>query len=113
MRLPTSPETKAAILLLGLAALNALVGAVGGGAQVLHTAAAPAALPPVGSAQRKDMDWCLRNVGIIHDVYWASACASQPADDAADCTLPEPRASQLNAARAKAEQQCVDEAAGR
>lgn len=141
MRLQDHPETTAAMLLVGLAALHGLLGAAGGWPQgVLLAAPAPRPLPPVGSRARKDIDWCLENVSMIHDVYWASACAVdaqeqrarriaclgphagdrracetglEAPDDSTDCTLPEHRARDLNTARAKAEQQCLDEAAAR
>ena len=141
MRLANHPQATAAVLLVGLAALHALLGAAGGGPQgALRATAAPHPLPPVGSSRRKDLDWCLQNVSIIHDVYWASACAvaareqrarrnaclarrtgaegacameAEPPDDSTDCTLPEQRAGELNAARARAEQQCLEDAGAR
>ncbi|MEJ8837234.1 hypothetical protein [Ramlibacter sp. AN1133] len=141
MRLRNHPEITAAILLVGLAALHALLGAAGGWPQgALLAAPLPRPLPPVGSSARKDMDWCLQNVTMIHDVYWASACTVaageqrarrvaclahppgngrscdaglEPPDDSSDCTLPDSRARDLNAARARAEQQCFDQAAAR
>jgi hypothetical protein len=141
MRVRDRPETLAAMLLVGLAALNALIGAAGGAPRLgTPVAAAPQPLPALGSSARKDMDWCLRNVSIVHDVYWASACAVdaqqqrarraacllahpagdascgtglEPPDDSSDCTLPDARARDLNAARARAEQQCFDEARAR
>jgi hypothetical protein len=141
MRIRDHPESTAAILLVGIAALHAMLGAAGGWPQgVLLAGPVLRPLPPVGSSARKDMDWCLQNVSIIHDVYWASACvvdAQQqydrrvaclathpgkdracdtglgPPDDSSDCTLPDIRARDLNVARARAEQQCLDEAAAR
>ncbi|GAB3657130.1 hypothetical protein [Ramlibacter alkalitolerans] len=141
MRIRDHPESTAALLLVGIAAFHAMFDAAGGwpqGALLARPVLRP--LPPVGSSARKDMDWCLQNVAIIHDVYWASACvvAAQqqdarrvaclashpgkdhacetglgPPDDSSDCTLPDQRAGELNVARAKAEQQCMDEAAAR
>jgi hypothetical protein len=141
MRIRDHPQATAAILLVGLSALHALIGAAGGGPPRAFLAASlPHPLPPLGSSARKDIDWCLQNVTIIHDVYWASACAvdaqkqrarslaclashsgnagacdagREPPDDSSDCTLPDSRARDLNLARAKAEQQCLDEAAAR
>ena len=141
MRIRDHPETAAAILLVGLAALHALLDVAGGWPEgVLLALPVPHRLPAVGSSARKDMDWCLQNVTMVHDVYWASACAVdaeqqrarrtaclarrpaneracdtglEPPDDSSDCTLPDNRARDLNAARAKAEQQCLDEAAAR
>jgi len=127
------PEIAAVLLLVGIAALQALLDAAAGWPQaVLRAAPAPPAraLPAAGSSERKAMEWCLQNVAMIHDVYWASACSVEaelqqarrvacqphcgagfePPDDSPDCTLPEHRARELNAARAKAEQQCMDEA---
>ena len=118
MRIADHPEATAAILLVGLVALH---GWLGGGLTWPRSAAlvAPArqALPAPGSNARKTLEWCRENVTIIHDVYWASACASagkagEAADDSPDCTLPDDRARALNMARAKAEQQCLDEATG-
>ena len=136
MRLTKHPHATAASLLVGIAALHGLLGAAGGGPGGVGPAAPSAgALPPAGSSARHDLEWCLQNVSIIHDVYWASACvvdaqaqrertaacvapraqqacedAPEPADESPDCTLPEDRARGLNAARAKAEQQCLAEA---
>ncbi|HET8748619.1 MAG TPA: hypothetical protein VFM98_23700 [Ramlibacter sp.] len=128
------PETTAVLLLVGIAALQALLDAAAGWPQdVLRAAPAPPALPAAGSRERKAMEWCLQNVAMIHDVYWASACSVEaemqqarrvacqphcaaglePLDDSPDCTLPEHRARELNTARAKAEQQCMDEATKR
>jgi hypothetical protein len=95
------------------------------------------ALPAPGSTERKAFDECRHNVSIVHDVYWASACTVladehrqlrsacmasrgspqllcppllEPVDDSPECTLPDDRAASLNAARAQAEQECLDEA---
>jgi hypothetical protein len=96
----------------------------------------PQVLPPPGSSARSRLDWCGEQVAMIHDVHWASACELlarerqarhaaclrekpaagceaelEPPDDSPDCTLPDRRALALNQARARAEQQCIDEAA--
>ena len=141
MRLTKHPHATAASLLVGIAALHGLLGAAGGGPGGVGPAAPSAgALPPAGSSARHDLEWCLQNVSIIHDVYWASACAvaareqrarrnaclarrtgaegacameAEPPDDSTDCTLPEQRAGELNAARARAEQQCLEDAGAR
>lgn len=136
MRITQHPETAAALLLVGLAVLDAGVGAWREGpAHGLAPAVSRQALPPPGSTARNRLDWCGEQVAMIHDVYWASACelvareqqarraaclrepsgaeceaTPAPPDDSADCTLPELRALALNQARAKAEQQCIDEA---
>jgi hypothetical protein len=121
MRVLDRPERAAAMLLGGIAVLNAFMDVATGRPQRVSGAAPMArVLPVAGSTARKTMDWCLENVTMIHDVYWASACATEakeqrapggePPDDSPDCTLPEGRARVLNAARAEAEQQCVDEA---
>lgn len=145
MRTLDPSETTAAVLLAGIAAIHALLGATGhwpqGGGAAQQSAVQPP-LPAPGSSARKAFEWCTDNVSIIHDVYWASACmvvadeqrrrraacgASQslsglatadpecaaalaPPDDSPDCTLPDQRALSLNRARAKAEQQCLEEA---
>ena len=121
MQIRRHPATAAVILLTGMAVFHALLGG-SGGASLLRPVQRPA--PSPASQAGKTLDWCRGNVTIIHDVYWASACSvvaeeqrKQPkpggeAPDASpDCTLPDDRARLLNAARAKAEQQCVEEAA--
>jgi hypothetical protein len=115
MRIADHPQAAAAILLAALVAVHQLLGGAGGwprGAS-LH-APVHQALPAPGSSAGKTLAWCRENVAIIHDVYWASACAAasgEAADNSADCTLPDDRAGALNLARAKAEQQCMEEAA--
>jgi hypothetical protein len=136
MRVLERPETAAAMLLAGLALLHAAIDVATSRPVRASIEAAPMRrLPAVGTSERKTLDWCLHNVAMIHDVYWASACtteadaqdgrrtaclhsasapdcvlAGDPPDDSPDCTLPEERARLLNAARAQAEQQCIDEA---
>ena len=112
MRVPGRPEAAAAMLLGGIAVLHASMDLTVRRTQEL-AATAPRPLPAAGSSARKNLEWCLRNVGIVHDVYWASACVGQSPDDSPDCTLPDKRALPLNTARAQAEQQCLDEALGR
>lgn len=79
MRIRHHPHTPAALLLGGIAALYALLG--GGGGVPHGPPYRPGAqpdqrpLPAPGTNERKSLDWCRHNVGIIHDVYWASACA--------------------------------------
>lgn len=120
MHIPHRPEAAAAILLAGMALLHGVLGG-SGGASLLRTAEAPS-LPAPGSRAGQTLEWCRSNVTIIHDVYWASACsvvaeeqrrlhpdAAAP-DGSPDCTLPDERARLLNAARANAEEQCVQEA---
>lgn len=122
MQIRHHPATTAALLLAGMAVLHALLGG-SGGASLLHPAA-QRPLPAPGSHAGKTLEWCRANVSIIHDVHWASACSlvaeeqrkGNPAggeapDDSPDCTLPDQRARPLNMARAKAEQQCLEEAA--
>lgn len=132
MRLPNRPESTAALLLAAIAVLHAFIGiATGRPHGATASAAVARALPAAGSSARKSLEWCLQNVSMVHDVYWASACASEAEarrarraacaacddddsdapDDSPDCTLPNARAGVLNAARARAEQQCLDEAA--
>lgn len=76
MRIWHHPLTPAAILLAGIAALHALLGAGGRVPQAPQGAqrVEPAQLPAPGTSERKSLDWCRHNVAIIHDVYWASAC---------------------------------------
>jgi len=121
MRSRDHADTAAAILLMGLAVLHGLLGGGGGwppAASFLEPVAKP--LPSLGSSARNALEWCQANVAIIHDVHWASACSvlaeeqrgqegAEP-DDSPECTLPDDRAGPLNLARARAEQQCVDEA---
>ena len=127
MHLPHRPETAAGLLLGGMALLHGVLGG-SGGASLLQPAMPTAASPPLpapASPAGQALEWCRFNVTIIHDVSWASACSAvaeehrrlHPDEDTIDgsteCTLPDERARLLNAARAKAEQQCVDEAVGR
>ena len=114
MRALDRPESAAAMLLGGLAVLHACVDLASGRPHAAPAdVAAAQALPARGTPARRTLEWCLQNVGMIHDVYWASACVRNAPDDAPDCTLPEERAQVLNAARAHAEQQCFDAARGR
>ena len=107
MRIRDHPDTAAAFVLLAVAVLSA-----SWGPPAFRTPAQM--LPPEGSSARLKLEWCRENVAIVHDVYWASACSRRAAegndDDSPDCTLPDDRALPLNAARARAEQQCLDEA---
>ena len=102
----------AALLLLAVAVLLAVPGSLPRNASPY--ASSPAPLPLAGSTERAKLDWCLDNVGMIHDVHWAAACAKlaeeTQVDDPIDCTLPDDRARPLNAARASEEQQCLAEA---
>jgi len=107
MRTRDHADTAAAILLVAVAVLFRWSGDAPA-PEALRTAAAPA-LPPPGSNARERFEWCRENVAIIHDLYWASACAGS-ADDSADCMLPDNRARTLNEARARAEQQCLVDA---
>jgi hypothetical protein len=122
MQIRHHPAMTAAILLGGMAVLHALLGGSGGAS--LLGAREPLPLPSPASQAGKTLDWCRGNVSIIHDVYWASACSvvaeqqrqqlregGETPDGSPDCTLPDDRARPLNLARAKAEQQCVEEAA--
>jgi hypothetical protein len=121
MQIRHHPATAAAILLGSMAVLHALLGG-SGGASLLHPAERP--LPSPATPAGKTLEWCRGNVSIIHDVYWASACSvvaeeqrkatpapNEAPDGSPDCTLPDDRARSLNLARAKADQQCVEEAA--
>ena len=121
MRSSDHADIAAAILLMGLAVLHGLLG--GGGAWPRSASFSPPVeqqLPSLGSSARDTLEWCRANVVIIHDVHWASACAvlageqlgqgGVDPDDSPECTLPDDRAGALNGARAKAEQQCLDEA---
>lgn len=134
MRIRDHPQAEAAMLLVGIAAFNALLGVTDRWPQAgPQLTPAHRTLPPPGSSARKSVDWCREHVDIISDVHWASACLAmaqeqqerlrrcrdgravagcelqpEPPDDSPDCTLPEGRARVLNLARARAEQQCVD-----
>ena len=123
MQIRHHPATTAALLLGGMAVLHALLGG-SGGAALMHRTEQRSPLPAPGSHAAKTLEWCRSNVTIIHDVHWASACSlvaeeqrkghtagDEAADDSPDCTLPDQRALPLNMARAKAEQQCLEEAA--
>jgi len=115
MRIRDHPATAAAaILLAGLAALPGLLGGRGWPRPASVIAPARPHLPAPGTRARERLEWCRENVAMIHDVYWAAACAAaaSPAnpDDSPECTLPNERARPLNAARAKAEQKCLDDA---
>ncbi len=143
MRIHEHPDTAAALLLVGIAALHALLDRSGGWPEAgLRPPSLQRSLPAPGSSARRALEWCNANVSMIHDVYWASACvvaaeeqrrrgtacllaaaserasergceaALQTPDDSPDCTLPEDRARPLNLARAKAEEQCLEEARG-
>jgi hypothetical protein len=116
MHIRTRPEVSAAILLGGVAVLNALLG---GSGRTPLLQPPELALPAPGSEAGKTLTWCRGNVAIIHDMYWASACSvvaqeqrqrGEAGDDSPECTLPHDRAWSLNTARAKAEQQCLEEA---
>jgi hypothetical protein len=122
MRIQQHTQAAAAILLVGVLALFARLADRPG--QEPLAATAPPTLPPPGSNARASFDSCLQNVGVIHDLYWASACSVvaaekrrrgafdlQDEDDSPDCMLPQERARRLNEARAAAEQECRDEAA--
>jgi hypothetical protein len=112
MRIRLDATTAAAVLLSGVALLNAVNGGV---APVFP----PGLLPeqaarsrmPLSEFERLALESCYENVTIIHDVHWAAACMTNPGDDSSDCTLPDERAGRLNAARWAAEDRCVDEAA--
>ena len=114
MRIGHQPVMAAVILLAGMAASYGLLGSRH--AAVPATALAPVrqSLPAPGTQARSALDWCHENVAIIHDLYWATACAAAAdvgeAEDSTECTLPYERARPLNAARERAEQQCLDEA---
>ena len=114
MRIRHHPATAAAMLLAGVAALDGTPGS--GGAPVAPTVVAPVrqSLPAPGTQARSALEWCRENVATIHDLYWATACAAAAdvgeAEDSTECTLPNERARPLNAARERAEQQCVDDA---
>jgi hypothetical protein len=103
MRIQDHPGTAAAFLLAGMAALQ-------GPLPVAPNASAERTLPLPGTSARMALEWCRENVSIIHDVHWATACATQGEDDSPDCTLPDDRASILNADRAQAEDQCLADA---
>lgn len=123
MHIRLRPETAAGFLLAGMAVLHGLLGG-SGGASLQQRADGPA-LPSPTSKAGKTLEWCRVNVTMIHDVHWASMCSvvaeeqrragrpqDESPDDSPDCTLPEERARPLNVARAKAEQQCLEEATG-
>jgi len=109
MRIRDHPDTATAFVLLAIAVL-----AAAWRPPLPGTTAPRSLLPPEGSSARVKFEWCRENVSIVHDLYWASACsrvaAEQDEDDSPECTLPDDRAGPLNAARARAEQQCLDEA---
>ena len=107
MRLHFSPTTQAALLLVGLAVLQAGLGRLPARpAPAPEPAARAAALLP---GERQALQRCREDVAIIHDVHWAAACMANPDDDSAECTLPDDRAAALNFARAAAEERCVKE----
>lgn len=132
MHLRDHPGTAAGILLACIAAHYAVSDrARSGPREATLPDVARATLPLPGSPARTTLDWCRENVAIVADVSWASACAAvagelrqrrsgcsdascafadEAADDSPDCTLPDDRARPLNAARAKAEQMCLDDA---
>ena len=114
MRIRDHPTTAAAILLAGTVALPGLLGHHHWPAPTPAAAPVQQLLPAPGTRVRTALEWCRENVAIIHDVYWASACAvaakAGEGEDSTDCTLSYERARPLNAARAVAEERCVDEA---
>lgn len=114
MRIRDHPGTAAAILLVGSLALHGLLGSRIWPAPATVIAPARQPLPAPGTPARNSLEWCSENVAMIHDVYWASACDAAAkageAEDSTDCTLPNERARPLNAARARAEQKCLDDA---
>src|SRR4051794_31688836 len=111
MRIRQHTQAAAAILLVGVLVLFARLAERPAHAPL--SASARSTLPPPGSTARASFDACLQNVGVIHDLYWASACSVvaaekrrrgasdlQDEDDSPDCMLPEDRARRLNEARA-------------
>jgi hypothetical protein len=105
MHIRVVATTTAAMLLGSVVVLDTLSGAPPAAAA---TEAGMAALP-AGSRGRIALDHCRQNVGMIHDVHWAAACAARADDDSPDCSLPPAQADPLNAARASAEAQCLAE----
>ena len=108
MRIRDRTDTSTAILLVGVAVLSAWWG---------HGLPRPKlpmpvqeVLPAQGTTARAKFEWCREHVALVHDLYWASACGRMTGDDSPDCTLPNEQAGRLNAARASAERQCLEEA---
>ena len=117
MRIRGHGDTATAILLVGVVVLCAWW--IDRPQRAALPAVVPQWLPAQGSVARERFEWCRENVAIVHDVYWASACkvladqggsGLELVDDSPDCTLPDDRARLLNEARARAEQQCLEEA---
>ena len=77
MRMPHHPGTTAAILLLGVAAFGAWFAAAPRWPAGAPLVPAPSTrtLSPLDSAARQAIQACQDHVTIIHDLYWASACA--------------------------------------
>ncbi len=73
MRIRDHTHAAAAILLVGVVALFART-VPWPGHESLAVAVHPP-VPPAGSNARVRFDGCLQNVGVIHDLYWASACS--------------------------------------
>ncbi len=89
-------------------------------------------------AARTSLALCREHVAMAHDVQWAASCISNarghstrmaacmhkrgadavaqcemlvgPEDDSADCMLPDDQAGRLNAALAKSENRCIEQA---
>lgn len=120
MHIRHHPSTAAALLLAGIAVLNALLGAGPSRFLMPSNSDAGMAPPALGGNARMVLERCRENVAMIHDVHWAFACmanardakasGADTADDSPECTLPDDRAVGLNAARSSAENQCMAEA---
>lgn len=109
MRMHLRPTTQAALLLVGLAMLNAVTTRrPAQDTPVVAQTHGPVAL--LATDGRMALRRCREHVAIIHDVHWAAACMGNLPDDSPECTLPDERAAPLNLARAKAEERCVHEA---
>ena len=79
---------------------------------IVHDVYWASACVVVAEEQRRRRTACLAAQGPSEGPAVERGCeaGSAPPDDAPDCTLPDHRALPLNKARAKAEQQCLDEA---
>lgn len=106
MRIRLDATTTAAVLFSAMALLNAISGGLG---LELSSGQSARARVAQNESERVAVESCRENVTIIHDVHWAAACMVNPGDDSTECTLPDDRAGNLNAARWAAEDHCVDE----
>lgn len=79
---------------------------------IVHDVYWASACVVVAEEQRRQRTACLEAQASLQGAAAGPECeaAAAPPDDSPDCTLPDARALPLNKARAKAEQQCLDEA---